>query len=120
MKNLLTIAIIFFYLNVSFSQKDTTINERIYTIIEIHSNGNLKYIGQFNTTCIEETIRKHGYFIQFDFEGNEIKKQLYFFDEERNRKVLGLKHGWWGWYGLTQKYFLGISTTHPVIVDPCF
>jgi len=121
-KYFLTLSILLFCINLSFGQNDTTItiDDRIYSIIERYDNGQLKYIGQFNTTCTDETLRKHGYFIKFDINGNEIYKKLYFFDEERNRKVLGLKHGWWGWYGKTEKYFLGIRTTHPYIVDPCF
>ena len=107
-------------MNSSSGQKDTTINNRTYSILERYDSGQLKYIGQFNTTCLDDTLRKHGYFIKFDSIGNEIDRTLYFFDEERNRKILGLKHGWWGWYGITVKYFLGVRVTRPILVDPCF
>ena len=104
----------------SFSQTDTTIDNNTYEIIEKFNNGKIKQIGQFHTNCLDDTLRKHGYFIFFDEDGNEIDKKLYFYDKERNRKVLGLKHGWWGWYGITRKYFLGISISKPFSVSPCF
>lgn len=101
-------------------QTDTTRNDHSFTILEQYANGDLRLIGQFATNCADDILRKHGYFITFDQEGNETRKELYFFGNKRNRTFLGLKHGWWGWYGKTEKYFLGIRTRQPVIVDPCF
>ena len=120
MRYFFTSYILFICIQFSFGQNDTTINERSYKILETYNDGSLKYIGQFHKTCSDDSLRKHGYFIHLDSDGNEIKRKLYFFDEDRNRKVLALKYGWWGWYGKTEKYFLGIRTTHPVLVDSCF
>jgi|SRR5690554_1843747 len=106
--------------NYCTSQTDTIIDKRTYEIIERHDDGKSKLIGQFSTNCSDDTLRKHGYFIEFDEKGNKVSKKLCFFDEIRNRKLLGLKHGWWGWYGLTQKYFMGFKVTKPYLVDPCF
>lgn len=104
----------------SYGQTDITIDDRSYKIIERYENGSIKEIGQFGTDCTGDNLRKHGYFIWYDETGKETKKRLYFYGQRRNRKFLGLKQGWWGWYGRTEKYFLGIRVTKPVIVDPCF
>ena len=90
MKCFLVITFFLSAISLSFGQGDTIINNRTYSILEKHSNGKAKYIGQFSTTCLDDTVRKHGFFIRFDTEGKEIGKKLYFFDEERNRKTLGL------------------------------
>lgn len=120
MKFIIIFAFFFITSPFSYGQGDTLIDERIYTILERYENGKVKYIGQYNTNCADDKLRKHGYFIRFNIDGFEIEKKLYFYNQERNRKKMGLKHGWWGWYGKTEKYFLGIRVTKPVIVDPCF
>lgn len=103
----------------SLSQSDTTINKLSFTVLERYENGKAKEIGQFGTTCSDTIQRKHGYFISFDETGKEINKTLYFFDDRRNKKFLGVKYGWWGWYGMTTKYWMGVKTKM-YMTDPCF
>ena len=116
----LTILLVVFCDCNCIGQTDTAIGTNTYRIIERHENGNLKLIGQFGWGDPSDQLKKHGSFVRFNKRGKEIKRKLYFFDERRNRKLFGLKHGWWGWYGITTKYFLGIRVTKPVIVDPSF
>jgi hypothetical protein len=101
------------------SQSDTLIGETTYKIIERHQNGKIKQVGQFAADCENDVMKKHGYFITYNEKGGIVKQELYFYNERQNRKILGLKHGWWGFYGMQKKYFLGI-TRAIVIVDPCF
>ena len=103
----------------SFCQTDTTINNLTYLIKERYENGQAKVIGQYSTNCIDTIQQKHGYFIKYDQDGTEIKRELYFFNEKRNKKILGIKYGWWGWYGMTTKYIFGFATKKH-IADPCF
>jgi len=91
----------------------------LYTVIARHENGNLKKVGQFGDDCVGNKNKKHGTFLTFDKNGNQLKKELYFYDNKRNKRVFGLKHGWWGFYGRNDKYFLGIKRIS-VIADPCF
>ena len=77
------------YTNLSLGQKDTTIENRTYTVLERHTNENIKYIGQFNTTCLDDTIRKHGYFIKFDIQGNEIEKKTFILTKNAIVEFLG-------------------------------
>jgi hypothetical protein len=103
----------------SFCQLDTTINDARFTILEKYDNGDTKLVGQFNTNCTDTIIRKHGWFLEFDQNGEETKRELYFYDQKRNKKFFGLKYGWWGWYGMTTKYVFGLQTKKH-ITDPCF
>jgi hypothetical protein len=100
------------------NSKDTTINTIKFQIRSRFSNGKIKSVGQFGKDC-SFTITRHGSFLYFDRQGN-IKKTEEFRDGNRiNYKVMGLKHGWWGWYGKTTKYFFGIKR-FSVMSDPCF
>lgn len=104
---------------------DDSTNEKIhiqgilYTVIERHENGSIKKVGQFGDDCVGNKNKKHGTFLTFDKDGNQLKKEIYFYDNKRNKRILGLKHGWWGFYGRNDKYFLGIRRI-TVITDPCF
>ena len=102
------------------AQDDTLINDVTYTVLKRFPANQVKSVGQFAMYCGDTVSRKHGSFITFDAHGNEKRRTLYFYDAKRNRKFLGLKHGWWGWYGSTEKFFLGIRSAGPYIVDPCF
>lgn len=112
---------LFLFLNLLVkAQLDTLIGEIKYKITERYKNGKVKQVGQFAADeCLDNVIKKHGYFITYNKDGVIIKQKLYFYNERQNRKILGLKHGWWGFYGMQKKYFLGI-TRSIVIVDPCF
>lgn len=100
-------------------QSDTTIDNLIYTVIERYDNGNAKLVGQYGYGCLDSTKKKHGFFLEFDQNGKEKNRELYFLNQKRNKKILGIKYGWWGWYGITTKYFIGIRTRR-YITDPCF
>jgi hypothetical protein len=102
----------------SFGQKDTTIDEEDYTIIARFNSGKVKSIGQFGQGCSDTLIHKHGKFITYNEKGEILKERVYFYDSRVNKRILGLKQGWWGFYGFT-KYFLGIVRAR-VITDPCF
>ncbi|MBL7888442.1 MAG: hypothetical protein JNL24_02755 [Bacteroidia bacterium] len=91
----------------------------LYTVIERHENGSIQKVGQFGDDCVGNKNKKHGTFLTFDKDGNQLKKETYFYDNKRNKRILGLKHGWWGFYGRNDKYFLGIRSIS-VITDPCF
>lgn len=101
------------------AQTDTMINGQEFKIIDRHRNGAVKQVGQFGTGCRGRKTRKHGTFIYYNRSGNEIRRKVYFFDSRRFRRVLGLKHGWWGFYGLTTQYFFGVKR-QALIIDPCF
>jgi hypothetical protein len=91
----------------------------LYTVIERHKNGRIKKVGQFGDDCVGNKDKKHGTFLRFDKDGNQLRKEIYFYDNKRNKRILGLKHGWWGFYGRNDKYFFGIRRI-TVITDPCF
>lgn len=91
----------------------------LFTVITRHENGNIKKVGQFDEDCFGNKNKKHGIFLTFDKNRNQIKKELYFYDNKRNKKIFGLKQGWWGFYGRNNKYLLGIKIIS-VINDPCF
>jgi len=101
------------------SQSDTLIETIKYEIIDRYSNGKVKHVGQFAEDCQGNKHKRHGNFLTYDKNGVEIKKELYFYDKKHNRKILGLKHGWWGFYGRQTKYFIGVKKI-AVITDPCF
>ena len=100
-------------------QVDTTIDGKYYEIVKRFENGKVKTVGQFDTDCAGNNHRKHGLFISYNKIGKEINRKWYFYDHPRNRKFLGLKVGWWGFYLWNYKYFLGIKVRQE-IVDPCF
>jgi len=91
----------------------------LYTVIERHENNRIKKVGQFGDDCMGNKDQKHGTFLTFDKNGRQLKKELYFYDNKRNKRIFGIKHGWWGFYGRNDKYFLGIKRI-TVITDPCF
>jgi hypothetical protein len=101
------------------NKNDTTIDGLQYTVLKRFPNGQVHKICQFQTDCLGNKNRKHGYQITYNGTGKELKSEVYFYDQRRNRKFLGLKLGWWGFYLFNYKYFLGIKTK-TIIVDPCF
>ena len=101
------------------SQSDTLIDSIKYEIIDRYSNGKVKYVGQFADDCLANKHKRHGYFLTYNKNGVQVNKALYFYDKKHDRKILGLKHGWWGFYGRQTKYFLGAKKI-VVITDPCF
>ncbi len=78
------------------AQTDTLIGESRYEIIDRHSNGKVKHVGQFSEDCVGNKHKKHGNFLTFNSSGKQTKKELYFYDKKHNKKILGLKHGWYG------------------------
>ena len=101
------------------AQTDTLIDESTYEIISRHPNGQAKYLGQFEEDCSGNKHTRHGKFLTYNRRGVLKKKEFYFYNGRHNRKILGLKHGWWGFFGRQSKYFFGIKR-YTVIVDPCF
>lgn len=102
------------------AQNDTTIGENHFEIIKRYINGKAKTVGQFGTDCVGNKHRKHGLFIKFNDKGEISWERYYFYNKRRNRKIFGLKHGWWGFYLHNQKYFLGKRVGSIHVVDPCF
>ncbi len=101
------------------SQADTLIGESKYEIIDRHSNGKVKHLGQYADDCNGQKRTKHGEFLTFKSNGILTKREHFFYDKKHNKKILGLRHGWWGSYVRQTKYFLGIKR-FTVCVDPCF
>lgn len=99
-------------------QTDTSIENRDFTIIERYNTGKVKFVGQFGEDCLGNKHQKHGRFILFNKHGRRTSEKIYFYNKRRNKKILGLKHGWWG-FGYETKYFLG-SKRYSRIMDPCF
>jgi hypothetical protein len=99
-------------------QNDTIINNGNYQIIKIHSNGKVKLVGQYGYTCFLGKRKKHGEFICYNNNGKISKSRTFFFGRKLNRKILGLKIGRWGFYGIQNWYFFGIQFNERII-DPC-
>ncbi|MCH2235695.1 MAG: hypothetical protein MK078_15755 [Crocinitomicaceae bacterium] len=99
--------------------KDTLINEEYYLILERYENGTVKKVGQFMPSCFADRQEKCGYFHSYKKDGKIKNTQIYFYGKRHNKKILGIKYGWWGLWGLQEKYFLGFKSKI-VIVDPCF
>ena len=102
-----------------FAFEDTLINEEYYLIIERYDNGTVKEIGQFMSSCVADRMEKCGYFHSYNRKGEIKKSRIYFYGKRHNKKILGIKYGWWGLWGRQDKYFLGFKSK-TVIVDPCF
>lgn len=119
MTKILTLLIFLSIATTGRAQSDTTIEKEKYEIIDRYSNGKVKHVGQFAEDCQGNKHKKHGIFLTFSESGKQTKKEVYFYDNKHNRKILGLKHGWWGFYGRETKYFLGIRKV-VVITDPCW
>lgn len=102
-----------------FSQhlKDTLIDGKKFEITKRYKNGHVKSAGQFFQDCAD-TIVRNGEFLKFNTRGKVTKMKFYCNDHRFNRRILGLKHGYWG-CSTTTKYFFGIkrSTT---MSSPCF
>ncbi|MDB5283241.1 MAG: hypothetical protein JWO06_2316 [Bacteroidota bacterium] len=90
-----------------------------YEITQRFKDGAVKQVGEFSTNCIGEKHRKHGYFISYNKQGRETSRKIYFYDHRRNKKFLGIKIGWWGFYLENDFYVLGVITKRRII-DPCF
>ena len=98
------------------------INGRIYEYIERYKNGNVKFVGQFVNfcNCEHQTHAKHGIFLTFNRKGKQTKKKFYSCNAKYNKKILGIKYGWWGGWHFGEKYFLGIKIETVDRSSSCF
>jgi hypothetical protein len=101
------------------AQLDTIVKDISYQIVKRYSNGNAKYIGNYQFNYNGEEEKKHGEFIKLKRNGVIIKTEMFFYGNRRNKKILGVKIGAWGFYGLNTMYFIGIRRGE-CIVHPCF
>ena len=107
--------------NLDLLHSDTTIENQKFKIIRRFNLGQVRLVGQFGELCSGDEIVKQGHFISYNRNGKQIHNTFYCYGHNRNRRVLGLKHGWWGgcYGGREKKYFLGIGK-FTVISVPCF
>lgn len=97
-----------------------SVSNQTLQVVQRYGNDSVKKAGKFGDDCLGKEHRKHGSFISFNKKGKIKKVRYYFFDQRRNAYILGLKHGCWGFYGINDRYFLGIKLKMSRIVDPCF
>jgi hypothetical protein len=103
----------------AFSQhlKDTLIEGRKFEITQRYKNGKVKMAGEFYKGCAD-TIVRNGESLKFNTRGKVTKMKFYCNDHRFNRRILGLKHGYWG-CSTTTKYFFGINR-FTTMSSPCF